>query len=190
MANTTCSRLGETRNMALKLQLKNLQLSQNKELVNSWQKLMLHKTLGTCANDLARFWSYSDGTTVLVLFYGIFPLYFLDLVYLSFSLWTQGEIICPCFSGYVDLIHHQLEFLLGIALELDAFKYCKILLFWLFPCINIILRWCFVKILLIAITPISPTRGWLDNLAYQYCYYLISANSCFIWRMHRCKQSW
>ncbi|ONM25676.1 hypothetical protein ZEAMMB73_Zm00001d007064 [Zea mays] len=27
---------------------------------------------------------------------------------------------------YVDLIHHQLEFLLGIALELDAFKYLQI----------------------------------------------------------------
>ena len=170
--------------------IKKLALSQNKEFVNYWQKLILHQTLGTCANDLARFWSYSDGTTVLVLFSGIFPLYFLDLVYLSFSLWTQGDIVCPCFSGYVDLIHHQLEFLLGMPWSWMHSSIVRSFFFWLFPCINIILRWCFVKILLIAITPISPTRGWLDNLAYQYCYCLINANSCFIWRMHRCKQSW
>jgi hypothetical protein len=169
--------------------IKKLALSQNKEFVNYWQKLILHQTLGTCANDLARFWSYSDGTTVLVLFSGIFPLF-----------------LGPCLFEFLTLNTgwHYLSMLFRIrgfdppparvfawhALELDAFKYCKIILFWLFPCINIILQWCFVKILLIAITQIIPTRGWLDNLAYQYFYCLISANSCFIWRMHRCKQSW
>jgi hypothetical protein len=35
MTNKACSSLRETSKMALKLQLKSLQLSQNKELVNS-----------------------------------------------------------------------------------------------------------------------------------------------------------
>jgi len=93
--------------MALKLQLKSLQLSQNKELANSWQRLMSYQTLGTqtlsswlvaALKGVTDYWCMSTPRIIvwrmLCLVSSILKLYFL-----SWSIQMYEVYLCELWPG-------------------------------------------------------------------------------------------